>query len=105
MMTPGFPDRGMEMGMFESWCPVAGEMVTTGYICEETGMFVSTGEWCWETGAWIPNDTGSNFVEFISRPIVFVPAIGLVVVVIIVVIVVANKKRKPSFLDGDDEDE
>ena len=104
---PGFPGiefPGGNMGMGDAWCPVANEMVTTGYWCMETGEWVSLGEWCWDTGAWLPYSSGFDFIEFIRRPIVWGTAAGVAVVAIIVVVVVLRKKQLKRDLEDDDDD-
>jgi len=100
MIRPEMPMDDMH-ARAQAWCPVAEDMVEIGYTCPDTYMWVSLGNWCMETGAWIPYDTSFDFVEFISRPIVWgsaaaVGGIGLLVVIIIVI-----RKRSRFNFDED----
>jgi len=98
---------GMEMGrpfiQEYEWCPDAQDMVSAGYWGPD-GEWVPTGERCFETGAWIQfGGGGFDFLGLIRRPVVWGPAIGVVVIAAIVVVVVVNKKKtKFNFMDDDE---
>ena len=98
---PGMP--GMPEGEIH-WCHETGNTYI-GTRCFETWDFTPTHVMCHETGEWIEvGGGGFNFLALIRRPIVWGPAIGVVVIAAIVVIVIINKKRtKFSFMDDDDE--
>jgi len=99
---PGMPG-GMFIQEYE-WCPDAQDMVSAGYWCQDTGDWVPTGERCFETGAWIQFDSGGfDFLGLIRRPIVWGPAIGVVVIAAVVVVVIVQKKKtKFNFMDDDE---
>ena len=73
-----------------------------GSWCMETFEFVPTHVMCRETGEWLEVG-GGGFLGLIRRPIVWVPAIGVVVIAAIVVIVIIRKKKtKFDFMDDDE---
>lgn len=103
----GMGDMGMmrpggDMGMGDAWCPVAEEMVTTGYWSEETHEWVSLGEWCPETGAWLPHGSdGFDFMGFIRRPVVWIVGGGIILAAAVVSVVLIRRKRDDFDLDED----
>jgi len=94
---------GGDMGMGDAWCPVAEEMVQTGYMCEDTWEWISLGEWCMDTGAWLPYDSGFSFGAFIRRSVVWGTGLGIIAVAVIAVVVIRKTKSKGNPFDDDDE--
>ena len=86
-----FPEGG------DSWCPVAQEMVQTGYMCMETNEWISLGEWCMYTGAWLPH---GNSALTLRIPII-IGAAPLIVSAIILIIRM-RRKRTPFDVNLDD---
>lgn len=101
-MRPGMHDGGLFIQEYE-WCQDAQDFVSAGYWGDD-GDWVPTGERCFETGAWIQFDSGGfDFLGLIRRPIVWGPAIGVVVIAAIVVVVIVQKKKtKFNFMDDDE---
>jgi len=104
--------RGMPSGFMD---PVTGNWIETSFFDRETGQMVDAGYWneqgewvaTWEmdpmTGEWHPIG-GDGFLAFITRPIVWVPALGVLVLVGIIVIVLVVRKSNAQKMDFDDDD-
>ena len=68
------------------------------------GDFVDR-DWMWgDDMFWGEEEEGFDFFEFIQRPVVWIPAAGVLgAIVVAIIVVVVVKKRKSSKLDFDDE--
>ena len=113
--------RPLEEGTHEGAIVIYGEDATGAIIeyIHEFTIFVDEGfgmgdwdfgefpggDWMWDDREWMDEGEGFDFLEFVRRPVVWIPAAGvLAAVVITVIVVVAVKRRKSNKLVFDDDD-
>jgi len=96
-------DFGGRNPMQDGFFNEQGEWIQTGYW-NEYGEWVQLGEWN-EFGEWVSFDEDSGgFLDFISRPIVWIPVAIVVVLAVVVTIVMIHRKRMKLDFDEDTQD-
>jgi len=93
---------GMSMGS-GFFHPETGEWTEAGYW-DDNGEWVATWEFDWETGEWTQIG-GGGFIDFITRPVVWITAAVIVagaVVAVVIVLVVQNRRKRIDELDSEE---